>query len=209
MFKRISNSQDHIPVELFINWLEKYGNKTFKPLINLNIKLNPLFGENNEPSENSPANIPLILKKLIEEVNNYGTKYIRESFQQFVTETMENLDKTKQFPKGIKLISLTNLQKFFASLNLGNTVEDIHELKNWLLDNQLAERQVILVNNEVDIEIIINSDNLWEAFLNLFTENSVQFKNSLVGTTSEELLRSIRDHILKKKLQSIHKVFFK
>ena len=207
LFRKVSESKESIPLDAFVRWIDKCAKKRLKPLINLNVKLNSEFGNSAETSQE--AKIPLVIKKLVEEMREYGLQHVKDGFDEYVSESIAELSKKKEYVRKEKAISLTNFQRFLSVLNIdGTAVEDLHELRNWLLENSLAERYVILGAPEIGIEIIINSDKIWNALIELYKIPSTDFRPELSGTTPEELNKSIKESILRKKLNGIGKVIF-
>ena len=197
LFKKISEKSEGVSFELFISWLHKYSEQGVKPLI--------VFKEGMMPElidEVKHIDIPLSIHKLVEEMRNYGIAHVEDAFNQAIDDTKKEFVGRKEFES--KVISLSNFKKFLSVVNTGSS-DDMNKLKTWLLENELAERYIRLNNYQLEIELAINSERVWDILMKRYREPSA-FKMQLQGGTILELASSIKHAVLKRKVNEIHKV---
>jgi len=201
VFNRISNNKEFVSLKNFREWVNSYGNEELKPLINVNAKLAPEVAEKISIDELS---VPLAIKKLLEEMRDYGFNYIEDALKLYIEETIIELSENISPPDIIQPLSITNLQRWFSVLNIPVGIEDIHEIKNWLLENNLMVEYKETRSSGVVISFVIDCNKMWSTIMSLY-EIPVE-SSELSGSTFTELTHSIQYTILQAKLDSIKKV---
>lgn len=199
LFRKISGESEGVSFELFIAWLNAYSEQTLKPLIVFKDDMMPEIADDVKRTE-----IPLSIQKLVNEMRDYGLRHIEDAFNQAIAETRRDFVGRKELEQIGKSISLTNFKKLLAVVSTGSS-DDVGRLKTWLLENQLAQRYVRIHNSRLEIELAIDAGKVWEILMSRYRATS-SFKMHLQGNTPSELASSIKQAILKRKINEMHKV---
>eukprot|EP00826_Nyctotherus_ovalis_P052384 TRINITY_DN6629_c0_g1_i6.p1 TRINITY_DN6629_c0_g1~~TRINITY_DN6629_c0_g1_i6.p1 ORF type:complete len:235 (+),score=34.07 TRINITY_DN6629_c0_g1_i6:840-1544(+) len=203
IFNKISASKEFLTLRDFREWVKVYGNGELKPLINLNVKLVPDLANKVSADELS---IPLAVKKLIEEMREYGLNHIEDALEQFISETQAQLSENLSPPKISRPLSFTNLQRLFSVLNIPTGIEDAHELKNWLLENELLAEYEETDASGIVVSFVVDAEKMWNCVVGLYEVPSVEVSSELAGSSFKELAESIKYTILQTKLNGTRKV---
>ncbi len=205
LFRKASQEKEAIPAELFVLWLDKYSTKKYKPLINLNVRL---LGDSFRTAAAPENKVPLLIRRLVEEMHDYGQSHVEDAFSLYVAQsTAQFLTRKDRPPHAIeKPLLLTNLERLFSVLGTPAAIEDLHEIKIWLMENDLAERYVVAGEAEIEIEVVIKAKELWAKLMEMLRQQTVPEGKRLDGNTPDEVVQSMKVALIKKKLTAIESV---